>query len=165
MFAMSEHAARNPAKVEWSFSTQTIVDIMHSIIDDEEIEIEKFYINAQKMGHRFNKMRLSKEKNQRPRLWKISRSELVNLFTAYRIPIPDEISKNLDSGLGHIGKIGDIGVIGDNVANLTNLDNEESGQKVQILPEKPCYTCKSSAWYIGVGGNVLCGVCHPRSKN
>ena len=161
MFALGEYAARNPAKVEWLFTTQAIVDIMCRIIDDDEIEIDKFWINAQKMGHRFNKMRLSKEKNQRPRLWKISRSELVNLFTAYRIPIPGEISKNIDSGLGDIDKIGVIGVIGDNHANVTNLDNEESGTKGNILPEKPCYSCRNTAWYIGAGGNAICGVCHP----
>jgi hypothetical protein len=164
MYAIGEYAARIPNKSEWLFSTQAIVDIMCRIIDDDEIEIDKYFINAQKMGHRFNKMRLSKEKNQRPRLWKISRSELINLFTAYRIPIPGTILQNFDSGLGDIDKIGDIGVIGDNVANVTNLDNEETGQKARILPPKPCFTCKSVAWYIGPGGNEICGVCHPDPK-
>ena len=164
MFALGEYAARTPLKVEWLFTTQSIVEIMCRIIDDDEIEIDKFWINAQKMGHRFNKMRLSKDKNQRPRLWKISRSELVNLFTAYRIPVPDEILKNIDSGLGDIDKIGVIGVIGDNHANHANDVNVESGQKAKILNKKPCYSCKSLAWYIGPGGNEVCGVCHPDPK-
>jgi hypothetical protein len=72
--------------------------------------------------------------------------------------------KNIDSGLGDIDKIGVIGVIGDNHANHANDVNVESGQKTEKLPKKPCYTCKSSAWYIGAGGNVLCGVCHPDPK-
>jgi hypothetical protein len=161
MFALGEYVGRTPTKLSWSFSTQAIVEGMHRIIDDEEIEIDKIYITAQKMGHRFNKMRLSKDVNQRPRLWKISRQELVTMFTAYRIPIPEEIEKNIDSGLGDIGKIGDIGDIGDNPSNPSNLANVESGRKSQILPKNPCYACGSTAWRVGPGGNVLCSVCHP----
>ncbi len=161
MRALGEYAARNPSKVEWLFSTQAIVDIMHRIIDDEEIEFEKFYINARVLGHRFSKMRLTKDLYQRPRQWKISRSELVNLFAAYRISMPEEISKNLDSGLGLNGKNGENGENGDNTTVLTVLSINESKEDALLFPNKPCYTCKSSAWYIGVGGNVICGVCHP----
>jgi hypothetical protein len=165
MFALGEYAARSPAKVEWLFSTQAIVDIMHRIIDDEEIEFEKFYINVRMMGHRFSKMRLTKWTGaERPRMWKISRSELVNLFTAYRIPIPDEISKNIDSGLGLNGKNGMNGMNGtiDAVPAIHAIN--ESGKKVEKMPKKPCYTCKKTAWYIGPGGNEVCGVCHPDPK-
>ena len=164
MFALGEYAARTPAKVEWLFSTQAIVDIMHRIIDDDEIEIEKYYINSRMMGHRFSKMRLAKDLYQRPRQWKISRSELANLFTAYRIPIPGGIAKNLDSGLGLNGKNGENGENGDIVTIPTIVAINESGQKAEKMPKKPCYTCKSSAWYIGAGGNAVCGVCHPDPK-
>ena len=161
MFALGEYAARTPAKVEWLFSTQAIVDIMHRIIDDDEIEIEKFYINSRMMGHRFSKMRLGKDLNQRPRMWKISRSEIVNLFTAYRIPIPDEIYKNSDSALDVNGKNGRNGNNGDIPAIPTIVTIKDSGKKEDKLPEKPCYSCRNTAWYIGAGGNAICGVCHP----
>jgi hypothetical protein len=164
MYALAEYVARTPTKAEWSFSTQAIVENMHRIIDDEEIEIDKVYINAQKLGHRFNKMRLSKDVNQRPRLWKITRKDLITMFTAYRIPIPKKIAENLDSGLGDIGKIGDIGDIGDNPSNPSNVANVESGDKTRILPKNPCFTCKSNAWYVGPGGDEICGVCHPRPE-
>jgi hypothetical protein len=131
------------------------------LIDDEEIELDKNFITAQKLGHRFNKMRLSKDLNQRPRLWKITRNNLATMFAAYRIPLPEEIEKNLDSGLGNIGKIGYIGDIGDNPSNLANLANDESGENAPILPEISCYSCGSTAWYIGAAGNAVCGVCHP----
>lgn len=162
MYALAEYVSRAPNKAEWSFPTQVIVDAMHRIIDDEEIELDKGYITAQKLGHRFNKMRLSKEPYLRPREWKISRSELVTMFTAYRIPIPEAILKNFDSGLGDIGKIGEIGDIGANLTNVTNLANVNLGQEEPILPQKPCFTCKSVDWYVGPGGNILCGICHPR---
>jgi hypothetical protein len=161
MFALGEYAARTPTKVEWLFPTQAIVDIMHRIIDDDEIEIEKSYINSRMMGHRFSKMRLGKDLNQRPRQWKMSRSELVNRFTAYRIPIPDEILKNLDTGLGLNGENGNNGNNGDIPAISSIVANNELEQKAIILPKTPCYACKSTAWYIGQAGNVLCGVCHP----
>ena len=164
MYALGEYAARTPTKVEWLFSTQAIVDIMHRIIDDDEIEIEKYYVNSRMMGHRFNKMRLGRDLNQRPRQWKISRSELVNLFTAYRIPVPDEISRNLDSGLGLNGENGNNGRNGDILAVPTIVAINETGQKAQKMPQEPCFTCKKTAWYIGTGGNVLCGVCHPDPK-
>lgn len=165
MFALGEYAARTPSKVEWLFSTQAIVDIMHRIIDDEEIEFEKFYINVRMMGHRFSKMRLTKWNGaERPRMWKISRSELVNLFTAYRIPIPDEISRNIDSGLGLNGKNGMNGMNGTIDAIPTIDAINESGQKAKILNKNPCYACKKTAWYIGPGGNEVCGVCHPDPK-
>jgi hypothetical protein len=131
------------------------------LIDDEEIELDKNFITAQKLGHRFNKMRLSKDLNQRPRLWKITRNNLATMFAAYRIHLPEEIEKNFDSGLGDIGKIGYIGDIGDNPSNLANLANVESGQNALILPKNPCYACGSTAWYIGAAGDALCGVCHP----
>jgi len=161
MFALGELVARMPNKTEWSFATQTIVEIMHRMIDDDEIEIDKDIIKTQMLGHRFKKMRLSKDENQRPRLWKINRTELVTMFTAYRIPVPDEIAKNIDSGLGHIGDIGYIGDIGDNPSNVANVANVETGQKSQNLPKTPCFTCGRTEWYIGKAGNVLCGACHP----
>jgi hypothetical protein len=164
MYALGEYVGHTPTRLEWSFSTQAIVEHMHRIIDDEEIEIDKSYINAQKMGHRFNKMRLSKDVNQRPRLWKISRQDLVTMFTAYRIPVPEEIAKNIDSGLGDIGEIGGIGGIGTNVTNVTNLANDKLAQHLEMVPQKPCYACGSVAWRIGDGGNVICGVCHPSPK-
>ena len=164
MNALGEYVARTPTKLEWSFSTQAIVESMHRIIDDEEIEIDKSYINAQKMGHRFNKMRLSKDVNQRPRLWKINRQDLITMFTAYRIPVPDEISRNIDSGLGEIGKIGDIGDIGDNPSNPSNLANVLLTPKAEFVPQTPCFACGSVAWRVGDGGNVICGVCHPSPK-
>jgi len=145
MNALGEYVARTPTKLEWSFSTQAIVESMHRIIDDEEIEIDKSYINAQKMGHRFNKMRLSKDVNQRPRLWKINRQDLITMFTAYRIPVPDEISRNIDSGLGEIGKIGDIGDIGDNPSNPSNLANVLLTPKAEFVPQTPCFACGSVA--------------------
>jgi hypothetical protein len=164
MYALSEYAARTPAKVEWLFSTQAIVEIMHRIIDDEEIEIEKYYVNSRMMGHRFSKMRLGKDLNQRPRQWKISRSELVNLFTAYRIPVPDGISENSDSSLGLNGENGNNGRNGDILAIPTIVTIRESGLKTENLPQKPCFACKSTAWYIGPNGNEVCGVCHPDPK-
>jgi len=164
MFALGEYAARTPVKVEWLFSTQAIVDIMHRIIDDDEIEIEKIYINSRMMGHRFSKMRLGKDLNQRPRMWKISRSELINLFTAYRIPIPDEISKNSDSPLNVNGENGRNGGNGDIPSIPSIVTIKELRQKADILPKKPCFTCKSTAWYIGQTGNVLCGTCHPDTR-
>jgi hypothetical protein len=162
MYALGEYVARTPSKTEWSFSTQAIVEIMHRLIDDEEIELDKNFITAQKLGHRFNKMRLSKDLNQRPRLWKLTRNNLATMFVAYRIPLPEEIEKKLDSGLGrNIGDIGYIGDIGDKPTNPTNVANVESGENAQFLPEKTCYACGSTAWYIGAAGNALCGVCHP----
>jgi len=161
MLAIGEYVARAPAKTEWAFSTQSIVEIMHRLIDDEEIEIDKDIVNPQMLGHRFKKMRLSKDENQRPRLWKITRHALETMFTAYRIPLPKEIQEKIDSGLGDIGNIGYIGDIGDNDANLANVANVESGPKTQILPKKPCSMCESTSWYIGPGGNVVCGKCHP----
>ena len=164
MLALGEYVARTPTKREWSFSTQAIVETMHRLIDDEEIEIDKNIIGTQMLGHRFKKMRLSKEENQRPRLWKISRRALETMFAAYRIPMPKEISENIDSGLGDIGKIGYIGDIGDNASNLANVANVDSTSNVEFVPEIPCYACGSVAWRVGDGGNVICGVCHPSPK-
>jgi len=155
MFELGEYVGKTPTKKEWSFSTQTIVEIMGRLIDDEEIEIDKSIINPQMLGHRFKKMRLSKDENQRPRLWKISRHALETMFAAYRIPLPKEISENIDSGLGDIGKIG---YIVTNVANVILTPNAE------FVPQIPCYACGSVAWRVGVGGNVICGVCHPAPK-
>lgn len=137
------------------------MEIMHRLIDDEEIEIDKDIIKTQMLGHRFKKMRLSKDENTRPRQWKISRHALETMFAAYRIPVPKEFAEKSDSGLGDIGKIGYIGVIGDNPSNVANVANVESGQKTQKMPESPCFACGSIAWRIGAGGNILCGKCHP----
>ena len=116
------------------------------------------------LGHRFSKMRLGKDLNQRPRMWKISRSELVNLFTAYRIPVPDEISKNFETPLNVNGKNGKNGDNGDIPTIPTIVTIKDSGQKAKILNKNPCYACKKTAWYIGPGGNEVCGVCHPDPK-
>ncbi len=161
MRALGEYVARTPTKTEWSFSTQAMVEAIHRLIDDEEIELDKSVIGTQMLGHRFKKMRLSKDENQRPRLWKITRHALETMFAAYRIPLPKEIEENIDSGLGNIGKIGYIGDIGDNASNLANVANVESGQKDRFLPQNPCLACGSVAWYVGTGGNVICGICHP----
>jgi hypothetical protein len=161
MRALGEYVAQTPSKTEWSFSTQTIMEIMHRLIDDEEIEIDKDIIKTQMLGHRFKKMRLPKDENTRPRLWKISKHALETMFAAYRIPIPEEFAGKIDSGLGDIGEIGYIGVIGDNPSNLANVANVELGGNTPILPQNPCLACGSVAWYIGTGGNVLCGICHP----
>ena len=164
MYVLGEYAARTPAKVEWLFSTQAIVDIMYRIIDDDEIEIEKHYVNSRMMGHRFSKMRLGKDLNQRPRQWKISRSELVNLFTAYRITVPSEILKNLDSGLGLNGENGNNGNNGAIPTIPTIVAIKDLGQKADILPKNACFTCGSTIWYVGTGGNNICSVCHPDPK-
>jgi hypothetical protein len=106
---------------------------MQRIIDDEEIEIDKNYINARMIGHRFSKMRLTKDLYQRPRQWKITRSELMTMFTAYRIPIPKEIEKILDSGLGINGKNGENGENGAVTAVSTVLAIDETGQPDDLL--------------------------------
>jgi hypothetical protein len=159
--ALGEYVAHAPTKTEWLFSSQAIVDIMHRMIDEEELEINKETINPQMLGHRFKKMRFSKDLSPRPRLWKISRNALQTMFVAYRIPLPREIEENIDSGLGDIGKIGNIGNIGDNPTNVTNVTNVESGSNEQNLPKKPCSACQSVSWYIGPGGSIVCGKCHP----
>ena len=133
MSAIAEYVARSPARSEWIFSTQAIVETMQRIIDDEEIEIDKNYINARMIGHRFSKMRLTKDLYQRPRQWKITRSELMTMFTAYRIPIPKEIEKILDSGLGINGKNGENGENGAVTAVSTVLAIDETGQPDDLL--------------------------------
>jgi hypothetical protein len=168
MRALGEFAARAPSKSEWSFSTQAIVELIHRLIDDEEIELSKDVVNSQMLGHRFKKMRFSKDdnyENTRPRLWKITRPELATLLSSYRIPIAAEIARYFgDSALGNIGDIGYIGDIGTNDSNLTNDSNVVLTANPKF-PEKPCYACQSTAWYIGPGGNVICGVCHPAPKS
>ena len=161
MLALGEYVKQTPTKKEWSFPTQAIVDAMHRLIDDEEIEIDKDIIKTQMLGHRFKKMRLSKDENQRPRLWKITRHALETMFAAYRIPLPKEIAENIDSALGDIGKIGYIGVIGDNASNPSNVANVVLTPNAEFVPQIPCYACGAVAWRVGDGGNVICGVCHP----
>ena len=164
MRAVGEYASRAPARTEWSFSTQEIVEIMHEIIDAEEIELDKNIIGKQMLGHRFKKLRLTRDenrKNERPRRWIITLHALGTLFAAYRIQMPKEFAEKDDSGLGEIGEIGYIGGIGDNPSNLTNVTNVESGQEEQKLPQNPCPACHRVAWYVGSGGNVVCGICHP----
>ena len=161
VLALGEYVAQTPTKSEWSFSTQTIVEIMHRIIDDEEIELDKNIIGTQMLGHRFKKMRLPKDENQRPRLWRITRHALETMFTAYRIPPPKGFSGKNDSGLGDIGEIGYIGDIGDNPSNVANVANVVLGQEAQNPPQNPCFACGNTAWRIGDGGSVICGVCHP----
>jgi len=168
MCALGEYVSRMPSRTEWSFSTQNIVDIMHRLIDDEEIELDKDMIKTQMLGHRFKKMRLSKDENQRPRLWKISRHALYTMFSAYRIPLPKEIAENIDSGLGDIGDIGYIGYIGSDsepippISPMSPMLNR-GGNTVSAknLPQNPCPMCQKVSWYIGPAGNVLCGICHP----
>lgn len=161
MRALGEYASQAPAKPEWSFSTQAIVDIMHQMIDDEEIEIDKEIINSKMLGMRFKKMRLSKREYPRPRLWEISRRALVTMFEAYRIPLPEEIAENTDSVLGEVGIVGLVGRVGGQPSNPSNPSNLELGQDTDFLPQTPCNSCQSIAWYVGPGGNVVCGTCHP----
>jgi len=162
MRALGEYAAQAPTKTEWSFSTQMIVEIIHSLIDDEEIEVDKEFINAKMLGMRFKKMRLSKREYPRPRLWEISRRALATMFEAYRIPIPEGISDNLEIPLS--GKLeGLVGLEGlaSNPSNYANPSNLEIRKNPDLLPKNPCSACQSVAWYVGPGGNVVCGICHP----
>jgi hypothetical protein len=87
------------------------------------------------------------------------------MFAAYRIPLPEEFAEKNDSGLGDIGNIGYIGDIGDNASNVANVTNVESGEERQNLPENPCRACGTVTWYIGPGGNLLCGICHPAPQS
>jgi hypothetical protein len=110
---------------------------------------------------RFKKMRLSRKEYPRPRVWKISRRELETMFSAYRLQLPKEIAENIDSALGEVGGVGLVGGVGGNPSNPSNPSNMESGQIAEILPKIPCNSCQSIAWYVGPGGNILCGRCHP----
>lgn len=133
--AVGEFIKNKPTERQWTFPTQTIVDLMKSIINEDEIEIDQGIINSQMLGHRFHKMRFLKaeRKPKKSREWKINRQEAITLFAAYRISLPKEISDILrDSALGHIGNIGNIGNIGlinTNDSNDSNDDNVIKGQK------------------------------------
>jgi hypothetical protein len=162
MRALGEYAAQAPTKMEWSFSTQAIVEVIHSLIDDEEIEIDKEIINAKMLGMRFKKMRLSKREYPRPRLWEISRRALATMFEAYRIPIPEAISEHLEIPLsGKLEELEGLEGLEANSSNYANPSKLESGQNTNFSPQTPCNACQSIAWYVGPGGNVLCGRCHP----
>lgn len=159
--AIGVHAERLPDNLQWSFYTQNIVDVIHRLIDDEEIEQDKDYIKTQVIGHRLKKMRLEKDDYVRPRGWRINRSALITLHEAYRVKLPEKIAQNFDdSVLGHIGNIGEIGDIGVNVtndSNVTNVNTGESVEKMQICP-----ACKGSTWWVRFDGALLCNTCHPK---
>jgi hypothetical protein len=162
MMAMGEFAAKDPAKKEWLFSTQAIVEIMHSMIDADEIDIDKNIINAQMLGMRFKKMRLPKREYPRPRLWKIGLAGLVTLFSAFRIALPEEISKEHEIPLsGKLEGLEGLEGLEANSSNYANPSNLENRPKAENLPKNPCSTCQSVTWYVGPGGNVVCGTCHP----
>jgi hypothetical protein len=161
MRAIGEYARQEPTRTEWLFSTESIVELMQSLIHDEEIDIDEAYINSQKIGMRLKKMRLSKREYPRPRRWKIGLDSLATMFAAYRIPLPDEISENIDSGLGEVGGVGIVGGVGGQPLQLLQPLQPEIEPKTATFPENPCPACRTRAWYVGISGNVLCGVCHP----
>jgi len=161
MLALGEYVSQMPTKIDWSFSTETIVKIMHRMIDDEEIDLDKAYITPQKIGHRFQKMRLHKREYPRPRQWNITRSGLETLYAAYQIPLPKEFEEKTTLVSGTLARLEGLEGLEANASNYANLANVNLTQNVEMVPQKPCFACGSIAWRVGVGGNVICGICHP----
>jgi hypothetical protein len=161
LLALSEYVAQTPDKTEWSFSTETIVKIMHRLIDDDEIDLDKVYITPQKIGHRFQKMRLHKREYPRPRQWNITRNGLEILFTSYQIPLPKDFEEKMTLVSGTLARLEELEGLEANSSNYANPSNVELGHVTKKLPINPCYACGSVAWRIGDGGSVVCGVCHP----
>lgn len=158
--AIGNYAEQQPTKPEWSFYTHEIVDAIHRMIDDEELEQDKNYVTGQIVGHRLKKMRLTKHPTMRPRGWTVTRQDLAKRLASYRLPVSEKISQFLkDSGLGDIDNIVNIVNIVTDPDNPDNHDNVNPGETLK--ENATCNACGGSDWWTRFDGVNICARCHP----
>lgn len=163
--AIGDYVERYPDRLSWSFKTQEVVDNIHRLVDDEELEMDKDYVNPRVVGHRLKKMRLEADSSLRPRGWKISRAGLLTLLNSYRVAIPPKTRCFLnDSGLGENvingGNGGNVTV--SSVLTVLDVLNQAKNDENQQNSIKVCHTCKGTDWWIRGDGDAVCSQCHPK---